>query len=76
MSNQLRDDTEHFKGEAGLSTQTVTNKQMGLITTVISIVTEERTSVGLSVAAKDGVSGEQFGLTVATTSRTTTTESR
>ena len=49
---------------------------MGLITVVISIDTEESTQVGLVVVGKDGASGEQFGLTVATTSRSTTTENR
>ena len=49
---------------------------MGLITTVISIATEESTPVGLTVVSKDGTSGEQFGLTVTTTSRTATTENR
>ena len=76
MSNQLRDDAARCKGEAELSAQTASSKQMDLITTVISIATEESTPVGLAVAAKDGASGEQFGLTVATTSRTATTESR
>ncbi len=49
---------------------------MGLITTVISIATEEITPVGLAVVSKGGTSGEQFGLTVTTTSRTATTENR
>ena len=40
MSNQLRDDTSRCKGEAELSSQTTSNKQMGLITVVISITTE------------------------------------
>ncbi len=76
MSNQLRDDTAHCKGEAELSEQTVSNKLMGLITEVISIATEESKPVVLAFTTKDGASDQQFDLTVVTTSRTATTESR
>ena len=70
MSNKLRDDTTHCKGEAEFSAQTTSSKQMGLITAVISIATEvENTQVGLAVEAKDGVGDEQLCLNTATTSR-------
>ncbi len=77
MSNQLREDTASYKGETELSAYTVSSKQIGLITVVISIVTKvESTPVGLTVVAKDGAGGEQFCLNVATTARTATTDDR